>query len=754
MEDENIQNDIMQDHSEEAIDVNNNEYLNDQNYRISDDVAPSPGQFNPDMNNPNIPYEMYNNDINELDVDINSQNLEDAQSQEDVNNPDLDNENENENFNNEEQEEFEQDEMNDNDNDNEINEGNEINELNINDEKDMNYIENDNINQENDLNNMNANNNMNEFNDNNIDDEENNPNLENMDMPQNDPMINDINNNNDIDNMNEINNEEDNFNNINDNDNDNDNNNFESSDMHDDLNNNNLNNNNMNNIKYMNYMYNNNLNNNKGNPLLMAQIIKRNQAFDPGYDQEDDEGFNNPEMNDINNMNDMNNINNNMINNNENNVENQQLMEHIEEINGRFFDLEKEFKFLEKENKELKRQLQYEKMKNREMKPNDFLIYDNTLKQGKLFLEDQKKKNAELKKIINDLEEQKKASDYKLIEANQKIKRLENDFNIINNNNNNNQKEENKNNSNDNNNNNNDNEIINLKNKIDEYEIANSKLVLDNENLKKKMDSIEKEYKNQIKIFVQYKNSEIKTYHNTISQYKDYFKNHKINPNVNKQINKEGNNIVNKDNNNNNLDYGTIMVEMSNKDNLIKSLNSKLDKYMNEYKDIIGEKQLVQQKCNEMQFANQKLMNENNDLKEKNENLKTELSNLNQKVKMNKIKYKNNEYIYNQNMTQMKDKLAEYKQKVIMLKMKIKELIGDNQPSKLLKQQSNNNYAKNPNFNNFLDIKQIPLTPTQKKKFSGMSHGNIKINKRQEDSSNFGTNEFYYNKMENINNNF
>ena len=147
-------------------------------------------------------------------------------------------------------------------------------------------------------------------------------------------------------------------------------------------------------------------------------------------------------------------------------------------------------------------------------------------------------------------------------------------------------------------------------------------------------------------------------------------------------------------------------------------------------------------------------MNENNDLKEKNENLKTELSNLNQKVKMNKIKYKNNEYIFNQNMTQMKDKLAEYKQKVIMLKMKIKELIGDNQPSKLLKQQSNNNYAKNPNFNNFLDIKQIPLTPTQKKKFSGMSHGNIKINKRQEDSSNFGTNEFYYNKMENINNNF
>ena len=411
-------------------------------------------------------------------------------------------------------------------------------------------------------------------------------------------------------------------------------------------------------------------------------------------------------------------------------------MEHIEEINGRFFDLEKEFKFLEKENKELKQQLKYEKKKNREMKPNDFLIYDNTLKQGKIFLEEEKKKNSELKKIISDLEEQKKVSDYKLIEANQKIKRMEKDYNAINN------KEENKNNSNNNQEQNN--EIINLKNKIDEYEIANSKLVLDNEALKKKMESMGKEHKNQMKLFVQYKNSEINTYHKTISQYKDYFKNHKINPGFNKQNNAGVNDNSNNNKNNNNVDYGTIMVEMSSKDNLIKSLNSKLDKYMNEYKDIIGEKQMIQQKYNEMQFANQKLLNENNDLKEKNENLKAELSNLNQKAKMNKLKYKNNETIFNQNISQMKDKLAEYKQKVITLKLRIKEILGNNRESNLLKQQKNNNYIKNQNFNNFLDIKQIPLTPTQKKKFSGMSHGNMKLKTMQEKGPNFGTNDFYY----------
>ena len=177
-----------------------------------------------------------------------------------------------------------------------------------------------------------------------------------------------------------------------------------------------------------------------------------------------------------------------------------------------------------------------------------------------------------------------------------------------------------------------------------------------------------------MKLFVQYKNSEINTYHKTISQYKDYFKNHKINPGFNKQNNAGVNDNSNNNKNNNNVDYGTIMVEMSSKDNLIKSLNSKLDKYMNEYKDIIGEKQMIQQK----------------------------------------------------------------------LKLRIKEILGNNRESNLLKQQKNNNYIKNQNFNNFLDIKQIPLTPTQKKKFSGMSHGNMKLKTMQEKGPNFGTNDFYY----------
>ena len=45
-----------------------------------------------------------------------------------------------------------------------------------------------------------------------------------------------------------------------------------------------------------------------------------NQAFDAGYEQEGDENFINPEMDNLNNNN------NNLLNNNQNNIENQQLI--------------------------------------------------------------------------------------------------------------------------------------------------------------------------------------------------------------------------------------------------------------------------------------------------------------------------------------------------------------------------------------------------------------------------------------------
>ena len=537
-------------------------------------------------------------------------------------------------------------------------------------------------------------------------------NLNNMiNMEQNEEMIN----NNDLDNMNELNNEENynNNNNLETSDNQNNENNMVNEDNYINMNNlNNMNNfqdmnNNIlkNQINDMDNINDDNMNINSDN---YDPNINLNQDFEAGYDQEDEENLMNQ------------NVNNEMMMNNLNNnyqIKNQQLLENIRDINQRFGDLEKDFKSLEKENKQLKEQLYYEKIKNI------------------------------LKNKIEELEADKNSLQYKLIEANQRIKRLQSDYNI-------NSKEENKeqNNKNDKDKNN---EITTLKNKLDEFEIANSKLNLDYSNLQKKMENMKKEYTNQIKLITNYKNSELTIFNKVILQYKEYFKNHNINPNVNVPNGKEkipdNNNTNNNNNNNNNFDYGKIMVEMANKDKIIKSLNTKLDKYMSEYKNIIEEKHISQQKYNQLLFHNQKIITEKNDLIKKNQNLKMEIVDLNQKIEMNKNKYKNIKYIHENNLIKMEAKLAEYKQKIITLKLRINEMLGYNSDARLVNQKSNINITNKPNLNNFFNKNQIPLTPTQKKVIPGMNMGDIRNNKRPEYDTKFKGNKLF-NNMKNNNN--
>ena len=220
-------------------------------------------------------------------------------------------------------------------------------------------------------------------------------------------------------------------------------------------------------------------------------------------------------------------------------------------------------------------------------------------------------------------------------------------------------------------------------------------------------------------------------------QYKQYFKNHNINPKLNKP---------NVNSNNNNLDYG-IMVEMSNKDKIIKSLNSKLEKYISEYKNVIDEKQIAQQKCNQILLYNKKILSEKNDLIKNNQNLKMEIADLNQKIEMNKTKYKNHKYIYENNMIKMQAKLAEYKQKVITLKLKINEMLGYNPKHQMKNQNSNINLVNKKNLNNFEDIKKLTLTPTQKKIIPGINSRGINLNKKSENNSKIIGNKYFPNNI-------
>ena len=657
------------------------------------------------------------NDIKELNIDLNEDedmdnlnNNFDGQNQEDqLNNPEFDYEN---NLNEEEQI-GEEEEMND------IEDLNNEEEMNLNEGEEMNYMMNDNNIQENDMNNEN------EI-DNNIDDNfqanidenneqinDNNTNLDEMVLHQNEAGIN----NNDMNdmNMNEINNEEnynENNNNFETSDNQNDENNmignydmnnFQEINDFNDIEKQNMNNEQMNNI--------NNINNNNINEDIENSDpnMELNQGFDAEYGQDDEEGLMNQNIN----------ANNFIYNNANNNVEQNQMLLRVNDINQRFSELTRDFKSLEKQNQQLKMQLKYEQSKNKDIKPNDIKIYENSINQGKIFLEDIKKKNAELKNKIKELEEEKSSLNYKLIESNQRIKRLETDYNVNN-------KENEKNSENKNEND----EIIKLKNRIDELEIINSKLTLDNADLKKKMENSEQEHNKQLKLITNYKNSELTSFQKVLFQYKQYFKNHNINPKLN-QTNSKNNNLSQE-----------IMIEMSKKDKTIKALNAKLEKYISEYKNIIDEKQISQQKCNQVILYNQKLLNEKNDLIKINQNLKMEIANLNQKIEMNKTKYKNHKYINENNMIKMQAKLAEYKQKVITLKLKINEMLGLKPKYQMKNQNSNINLINKQNLNNLEDIKKLTLTPTQKKIIPAINAGNIDLNKKSQKGSKIGNKYF------------
>ena len=76
------------------------------------------------------------------------------------------------------------------------------------------------------------------------------------------------------------------------------------------------------------------------------------------------------------------------------------LINHLEDINEQFYDLVQRVKKIEMENKYLNKQLELEKNKNKKIPPNNLQIFENSINQGKILLNDIKKKNAQLTEKI------------------------------------------------------------------------------------------------------------------------------------------------------------------------------------------------------------------------------------------------------------------------------------------------------------------------------------------------------------------
>jgi chromosome segregation ATPase len=379
---------------------------------------------------------------------------------------------------------------------------------------------------------------------------------------------------------------------------------------------------------------------------------------------------------------------------NKNSLTQQKLINNIENINEHFIDLEEKFKSIEIENKNLKKELANEKKKNRNIPPNNFKIYENSINQGKILLEDVKKKNAKLQEKINDLESKNKSLNYQLIEANQKLKKYENDSkqNI----------NDNKNENNGKNDKDNTNEITKLKNKIDEYEILISKMKFDKKSLEEKIENIIKEHKSEKNLMINYKNSEIKACNKLIEDYQIFIRDHNLSINRNNNMNINGNE---------NVESQKLRMEISNKDKLINTLKNQINEISNDFNKI----NISQQNINASQMQIQKLVNEKKELIKENKNHKNRLSSFIEQINEANSLLNIKTSKYKKDLSNMKIKLDEYKYKIVILKKKICELHEIIGKMNSKSYQIVNNSLINNNIKNKM---QIPSTPNQINKFS------------------------------------
>ena len=400
------------------------------------------------------------------------------------------------------------------------------------------------------------------------------------------------------------------------------------------------NNNNINNYDYNNFdNYNNNFENENNNSEYEEDNNLNNQEEE---DLIDNNEFNN-EFDDMNQLNDINANNNNMNQYNDNNIND------IETLKLYIINLEKKCAALEQENKMIKL--------NKENDPN-YGIVENSIKQGTILLDDVKRKNFNLNKKIKILEHQNQELNYKLIEANQKLKRFQNNKNFIYNNN----KDINS-------------IIVKLNNKVDENEIMISKLKFDKKILENKLSEDKKYHENELNLMLNYKNSELSVYQKAIDDFKSQNNNNiYLNPNIaNNNLDTLKNKLKIKSSKNKALEekMAVLKKNLTEKDDIIDDLNKKII----ELEGNLNLKGIqIQQMSAENETQMSQLINEKNELIKNNEKLSNGLMQFDNKVKEANMIFINKTEFYNKSMNIFKNKIKEYKNKIVTLKNKINEL--------------------------------------------------------------------------------
>ena len=349
-------------------------------------------------------------------------------------------------------------------------------------------------------------------------------------------------------------------------------------------------------------------------------------------------------------------------------------------------NLEQKCSLLSQENEQLKITIQKNKAFQNKTEPN-YELMENSIRQGTILLNDNKKKNETLKQKILKLEKTNKELNFKLIESNQVLKRLQTIIKTKNININNN------------------NEINKLNNIIDEKEIKISKLSLDKKTLEQRLEEYQKSHENELKLMLDYKNSELAVYQNIIDKYKNN------NNNINNNFNISSSNTKNNSNNNNTnndlkiknlqIQINKMRQEIENKNKTINLLNKKINKFNDDYNKKISElKQSSNENINQTQEQVEQLIIERDELLRKNENLTKGLVQFNDKIKEVNLIYNNKTENFNKMITLCKDKIKDYKYKINLLKKKNDEL---NMVLKKMGMKNNNDNMYNSDIYNSND---------------------------------------------------
>ena len=467
--------------------------------------------------------------------------------------------------------------------------------------------------------------------------------------------------------------------------------------------------------------YNSNNNENLDDNLLYNENNEENLNTINSININPEVAYNNNEINEINDLNEIDIMQNNNLNylnrnNNNNNKKRINLLNQnidIESLKLLIINLQNKINFLQNQNQQLKLNSQNRINIDNRKDPN-YDIIENSIKQGTILLDDVKRKNYNLNKRIQNLEIQNQQLNYQLIETNQKLSRMVKDQQNININNNLNSNNINA-------------TITKLNSKIDENEIIISKLKFDKKNLQMKLDEANKSHEKELKLMLNYKNSELSVYQKAIDKFK-------------KQISNKPNLILNDDNNNYNINFSNninYLQKMTEYENKISTLSNEVNVFSLEKKKLLNKINTLQsnlmEKDNTINTLNKKIIeaegnfnlkllemqqfsdenkdefeqivSERDELLKKNQELSSGLINFGDKVKEANLIFINKTQFYNKSLDAYKNKIKDYKNKIAILKRKINELYLIIEKMKL----NNHNLRINPVLNNF--HKNLVSTP-------------------------------------------